>query len=253
MNKRYLFVNNWKMNLSFNETIEFATNNYDRLVELATKTEQKIILCPSTESIYPLAQIFKETPISIGAQTVSRHTHGAFTGQVAPQSLQEIGCTHCIIGHSETKKEFTENDKCIAQKCVHLLDYDITPIICIGETEQENKSEKTLGVLESQLAPLLNALNTKTTVRPYLEPCIAYEPIWSIGTGNTPNIAHLDTIFTWLTEHIGKHAPNISWKLLYGGSINPESISLIKKISKIDGFLVGGAGLDFQKIEKIVK
>ena len=88
MSKHYIFAANWKMNLSFSETIEFATSNYDQLVELATKNEHTIVLCPSTESIYPLAQMFNQTPIAIGAQTVSRHTHGAFTGQVPPQNLQ---------------------------------------------------------------------------------------------------------------------------------------------------------------------
>lgn len=253
MSKQYLFVANWKMNLSFSQTIELATKNYDSLVSLATKTNQKIVLCPSTESTYPLAQMFRQTPISVGAQTASRHTHGSFTGQVAPQSLQEVGCNYCIIGHSETRKEHCEHNEYIAQKCMHLLDYDVTPVVCVGESEQEHKSNKTLAVLEDQLAPILDALNSKSTVHSYLTPCIAYEPVWSIGTGKVADVGHLDMVLSWLAEQLSQKNPKISWKLLYGGSVTPENVANLKRIDKIDGFLIGKASLDFQRLEKIVE
>jgi len=252
MNKQGTFIANWKMNLSFSETIEFATTNYDVFVELATRSNQQIVLCPSAESIYPLVQMFKGTSISIGAQTTSSHTSGAFTGQIPPQSIQEVGCTHCIIGHSEIRTEYAETNSAIAQKFIHLLDYDVIPIMCIGESETENTAGKTLTALETQLAPIFEVLSAKTNIHPYLSPCIAYEPIWSIGTGKVSKLDHLDMVLTWLTEQFHQKTPSISWKLLYGGSVTPENSADLKKIDKIDGFLIGNTSLDFQKFKKIV-
>lgn len=253
MSKQYLFVANWKMHLTFNQTVEFATTHYDDFVRLAKESNDKILLCPSFESLYPTTKMFKSTPVFIGAQNCSSHTNGSFTGQVAPESLHELDCTHCIVGHSETRREECDNNELIAHKCIHLLDYDITPILCIGETEEEYKAGKTLEVLEEQLKDIFEILCKKASIHSYLTPHLAYEPVWAVGTGNTASNEHLDMVFTWLQEHIAKNCSAIEWKLLYGGSITPQNIAVLKRITAIDGFLIGKSSLDFQKLKKIVQ
>jgi len=253
MSQHYLYVANWKMRMPFREAMRFATSHYDELVKLTTSNNHKIVLCPSTEILYPLAQMFKETPVQVGAQACSTHSLGAFTGQTSAQSLQEVGCSYCIVGHSEVKKEFLQNDDQIAHICTHLLDYDITPILCIGESEQEHADGQTLKVLERQLAPLIEAITTKTAVHPYLTLYIAYEPIWAIGTGKPARADHVEMVLSWLADHIKQKKLSIPCKLLYGGSISPENIDSLKKTSALDGFLIGTASLDFQNFKKIVQ
>jgi triosephosphate isomerase len=197
--------------------------------------------------------MFNETKIKIGAQRCSPHMHGAFTGQDPAQSVNEIGCSHCIIGHSEARKEFRLSDEQVAQKFVHLLDYDITPIVCIGGTKEEFDAQNTLAILERQLDPILEAIKTKTVIHDYIIPYIAYEPIWSIGTGEVASNEHLDMVFCWIAEKIAKNVNNHQIKLMYGGSVTSENIEILRKIDKISGFLVGKASLDFQEFEKIVK
>jgi triosephosphate isomerase len=248
MNKKYIYVANWKMNLSFSETIKFATSNYDNFVS----TESAIVLCPSFESIYPLVQMFKETKVSIGAQACSPHTHGSFTGQVSAQSIHEVGCTHCIVGHSEFRRELCENNERMAQECVHLIDYDISPIICVGETLQEHENGRTIDVIKEQLSPITELIKTKTKVNDYVTPFIAYEPIWSIGSGKVARPDLLDMVLSWLSEYVHKQTPKIVWKFMYGGSIDGKNIAELKKIGKISGFLIGNSSLNFQEFEKIV-
>lgn len=253
MSQHYLYVANWKMRMPFREAMRFATSHYDELVELSSSNNHKIVLCPSTEALYPFAQMFKETPIKIGAQTCSPHSLGAFTGQISAQSLQEVGCNYCIVGHSEVKKDFLQTDAQIAHICTHLLDYDITPILCIGESEQEHTDGQTLKILERQLAPLIEAITTKTAVHPYLTLYIAYEPIWAVGTGKPAKADHIEMVLSWLADHIKQKELSIPCKFLYGGSISPENIDSLKKINALDGFLIGNASLDFQNFKKIVE
>ena len=253
MKRPYFFVANWKMNITYNETISFATTYYDELIDLNKKTNQKLILCPSFESLYTINQMFKSTQINIGAQNCSSHIHGAFTGQVSPLSLSELGCKFCIIGHSEHKRDLFEKNETIIQKLIHLLDHNINPIFCIGETEEEYKNGKTFESLTKQITKLFATLHENTTISSRLTPCIAYEPIWAIGTGNNASKEHIDASITWIADYASKQSPSIAWNLLYGGSINSENIVQLKEIKKINGFLLGKASLDFQEFKKIVQ
>jgi len=253
MKKNYTFISNWKMNFTFKEAIRFATENYDRFVNMAEKTGQKFIVCPSFEVIYSLMQIFKDTEIIIGAQNCSRHSNGSYTGQVSPQSLNSIGCEYCIIGHSEVRKYLNNTNEHVAQKCNHLLDYDITPIICIGESEDEYKNEQTIRILQNQLKPIIKTINSKSNLHEYISPIVAYEPSWSIGTGKVASEDYLNRMFSWIDGHLQKNCPKIEWSLAYGGSLTAENIADIKKVDKINGFLIGKSSIDFQEFEKIVQ
>ena len=253
MKKKYTFISNWKMNFTFKEAIRFATKNYDDFTNMSEKSEQKLIICPGVEVLYSLMQIFKDTEIIIGAQNCSQHSNGNFTGQVSPYSLNSIGCEYCIIGHSEVRKDLNDTNEKVAQKCNHLLDYDITPIICIGEAEEEYKNEQTIHSLQKQLNPIIETLNSKSNLHEYISPIVAYEPSWSIGTGKVASEDYLNRMFSWLDGHLRKNCPKIEWNLIYGGSLTAENIAGIKKIDKINGFLIGKSSIDFQEFEKIVQ
>ena len=131
-----------------------------------------------------------------------------------------------------------------------LLDVDITPVVCIGENLEQYKNGKTLDALSEQLNPLFTMLTTHQ--KAHVPILLAYEPIWAIGTGNVATNEHIESTLSWLAQETSKKAPLFKWKLLYGGSVKAENIGQLKTIPLIDGFLVGGASLDFEEFEKVV-
>ena len=253
MDKQLLFVANWKMKLNFDETVNFAGENYDSFLSLTSKVNHSVVLCPEAVSIYPLVQMFKASNIEIGAQNCSEHVIGAFTGDISAMSLYNVGCKYCIIGHSERRKYNRETNNGIALKVEHLLDYKVSPVICIGETKEEHKAGKTLNVLKDQLSPVLEKIKQSKNIADHLSICIAYEPIWAIGTGDIPLNDHVNTVFAMIKEELHKVSTKLNWKVLYGGSVNGENIIELNKIKEIDGFLVGKSSLDFQEFKKRVQ
>ncbi len=251
MEKRYSFLANWKMNFSFNQTVEFATDSYNKLLKLSEESGNEIIIFPSTESIYALSKIFKSTHIKIGSQNCSQNMAGSFTGQVSPKSLKELGCYACIIGHSEQRAYLGETESIINKKFEILTSLGIKPVLCIGETWNEHTENKTENKLYNQILSIIDTKNSnKSNNKKFY---LAYEPIWSIGTGKTPDAEDLEKIFIYIEEILKKHELSKNCKLLYGGSVSEENIAFFKKIQLIDGFLLGKASLDFQKLENIVK
>ncbi len=251
MTKEFIYVANWKMNATFRESIDFATTNHDDLLALAGPSTQ-IVLCPSFDSITPLAQIFDTTPIAIGAQDCSSRAKGSYTGQVSAQSIHQVGCTHCIIGHSERRLLNHESNEEVAEKLIHLLDFDITPIVCIGELLEEYEAGKTQEVLTMQLAPLFETLSALPAAQ-NKSILLAYEPVWSIGTGKVASVEHLHEIFSWLASRIVTASIPARFSLLYGGSVSGDNAQKLKEIDNISGFLIGRASIDFQVFKKIVQ
>ena len=239
--KPFYFIANWKMYLTFEQSITFIEHHVSDLKKLNTETTQTII-CPSSVTLGSIAQ--KAETLNIGAQTCSEHEQGAYTGEISAQSLSQIGCSHCIIGHSERRKAFCESNEAIARKAQQLLNNMISPIICIGEQEEDYKARKTFEILSEQLNPVLQLIkHAKVPV------FIAYEPVWSIGTGIVPDNTYLQEVFEWL----GKQMPSeITTHLIYGGSVMAENAQEIMKLELLDGFLIGGASTDFQKFKNIV-
>ena len=246
-NISYTLIVNWKMYFSFNQALQWIKINKDQLSQACKQSSNKLIICPSFESIYPIKLELANSQISLGAQDCSNHEQGAFTGQVSAQSLTEIGCSYCIIGHSERRQYQQENNEEIAQKLQLLLQNNINPILCIGESKQDYEQGKTEEILQKQLEPItkiLNSIESKNTIY------IAYEPIWSIGTGITPENDYLEAIFNFIKKST-QTWPN-SPILLYGGSVNENTCKKLKEVSLIQGFLIGKASTDFQMLKKIV-
>jgi len=241
------------MNLSIDEAITFTTDNYDDLIALAERPDTSIVVCPSHEALYPLGKLFATTKVSLGGQDCSDHLRGSFTGQTAARSLQQLGCSFCIVGHSERRKFNKESNDLVWKKCVQLIDQNISPILCIGETKEEHKAGSTLSILEQQLNPLVKATAATTNVLSSgVNLFIAYEPVWSIGTGELPSADHLETTFVWLSNHLQKIIDRSRFKLLYGGSVDATTASPFKNIEGLDGFLIGKASLDFPTFKEII-
>ena len=228
--KRKIIVANWKMNGS--ETL---------LKDLSTFAQPKtneIIICPPFTLLTP-AKILLPDFIKIGAQNCSGESNGAFTGEISASMLQESGVSYVIIGHSERRSLYKETNSIILKKVEAVLKSELTPVVCIGETLSEKKANKTLQVLEEQIDASIAKVNIHKRL------IVAYEPIWAIGTGLTPN-----EIEIWETHlHIKKKLSqyfNTNVPVLYGGSANAENCSRIISIENVDGLLVGGASLKKQ-------
>lgn len=242
-----LIVANWKMNLSFNKTNEYCLTYADQFKQLATRYAITLVLCPSPESLATVATIFKGSPVKIGSQQSSQYINGAFTGELSPLSLAEIGCSYCIVGHSERRKIFHETDATIACIAQTLLHHSITPIVCIGENNATQPMETTYNYLKEQLDPLFVQLSTIT--KPII---IAYEPTWAIGNDRIASPDHIEKVLDWIHSYCSDQRPTSSSTLLYGGSITHQNAQFLKDINYLDGLLIGSASLDFQNFEKIV-
>ena len=240
-----IFVANWKMNMRLADAVKFAHDNKEGLEKLSANPNAEIVICPSLHTLDRLIQFFKKTEVHIGAQNCSEHEKGAYTGEVSAMSLSDVGIDYCIVGHSERRTYFGETNEMVAQKAAQLFKYGIQPIICIGETKEEYENKKTFEVLEEQLGLVLQVINDQGF-------CIAYEPVWSIGTGIVPEKKYIEDVFAWIYQRISQELPEAQFRLIYGGSVDENNAPEIKQVPHVDGFLIGGASLDFQKLKKIV-
>ena len=197
-------------------------------------TNNILILCPNYLNISNVSS----TKVLLGSQNVSMNKDGAYTGEVSAKQLRSYNVEYCLVGHSERRKYQNETDNEIYEKIIMLLQEHITPILCIGETKEERDNNKVEEVLDKQLNKLLNINDEYKD-----QIIIAYEPVWSIGTGIIPTNKEIeDTIL-----YIKKKLPNN--KILYGGSANEENIDTLKQISIIDGYLLGGLSLNIDKLK----
>ena len=239
-NKYMYFIANWKMFGSLN-----SLKSLDKFIKFfknfKKNTYSKIIYCPPTTLINPMIKKLKKTRIQIGAQNCHEsQNYGAFTGSINAKMLKEVGATYVIIGHSENRQE-GETDKLINNKIKSAIKSGLKVIFCIGETLKEKKTKKTKKLLSKQIKLGLNKIKNNKNI------IIAYEPIWSIGSGLIPKKKELfETI-----KFIKKKAKN--YKVLYGGSVNPKNINSLNLINNIDGYMIGGASQDPKKFIDIIK
>ena len=245
--KKFFYICNWKAYLSFKQANELVAHNKAALTTLG-KT-YNIVICPSFDAIATIGHELKGTGIGLGAQDCSSHKPGAFTGQVLASSLKEIGCSYCIIGHAEIRKEFQQALGTIAQKAQLLLEQGITPIICIGESAQEFDIGIGVQAIEQQLGPVLQTLKHLAAQKTI---AIAYEPTWVIGSGAVPPAAYLASQLETIKRLCSQHIPDAKTLLLYGGGVDEFTIKPLLGTTLLDGVLVGKASTDFQKLQKIV-
>jgi triosephosphate isomerase (TIM) len=246
-----LFVANWKMQFSFNETIAFCEDYLEDLITLDQTSPHQIVLCPSFTALYPLHLALRGTPIALGAQTCSSYPVGPYTGDVSAESLAQVGCSYCIVGHSERRIHCKESNEEVAAKVMLLLHAGIKPIICVGERREQYERKKTFSVLEEQLAPLFTCLQKSDNQRARIY--IAYEPCWAIGTQEVASAAYLDEVFNFIAECCSRALPTMTTcSFLYGGGLNEKTLPTIAQLDWLSGFLMGSSSLDFQKFKNMV-
>jgi triosephosphate isomerase len=247
-NKNYLYIANWKNYFTYQQANRWTSTHKDALFTLAANNT--IAICPSFEALSSINSLIGQTAIKLGAQNCSAHNAGPFTGQVLIESLKELGCTYCIIGHPEVQKSCPENIEHLAKKAERLLEHGITPLLCIGETAQDYElshgCDKIRIALESFCASLPPNQIDHNVIG------IAYEPLWAINSNSTPPIGYIENQLR-LTKEVCSHmAPNYRFLILYGGGIDETNIREFKNSDIFDGFLIGRASTDFQKLQKIV-
>ena len=223
-----------------------SINTIDKVINFSKnykKNKFRLVYCPPNTLIRPLSKRLQKTSIEVGAQNCHQsEIYGAFTGQVNSKMLKNVGAKYIILGHSENRQN-GENDKLINLKIKSAINSGLKIIFCIGETLKEKRGKKTNQVLTKQIINGLKSIKNISNI------IIAYEPIWSIGTGAIPSSKDLMNSISFIKSKFGKKSP----KILYGGSVNGNNISLLKNISIIDGFLIGGASQDPKKFIDIIK
>jgi len=240
-NKYMYFVANWKMFGNLN-----SINTLDKVIKFSKSKEIKkgrLIYCPPYTLITSFFKKFENCLIDIGAQNCHESDdYGSHTGFINSRMLKSIGANYVILGHSENIKK-GETDKLINLKIKSAIKAKLKVIFCIGETLTEKKMGKTRAILSKQIKLGLNKIKKKSDI------FVAYEPVWSIGTGNIPKPKDLEQIVKFIKKNFKGKLP----KILYGGSVNPQNISDLKKIINLDGFLIGGASQSPKKFIDIVK
>ncbi len=240
--RKSCIVANWKMQGSFKTIAQLLT---DIAKGLTTSANTEIVICPPAVYLQKVQTILSKNPalkpIRLGAQNVYCESKGAFTGEVSAEMLMDLGCQYVIIGHSERRTLFFEDDTLIARKFVASYHAGLIPIICIGETEAERTQGKTVEVIYRQLEAILQ----HGSIEMLAAGIIAYEPVWAIGTGLTASIEQIEVVHTairsWLTNKnlLDAHKTRI----VYGGSVNGQNAERLMASDTIDGALVGGASL----------
>ncbi len=234
MKDSFLLCANWKMNKTPEEVRVFIR----QMIQLTKLEQQKhfVFFAPAF-SLHVFREELKGQHFSWGAQNCYFESAGAFTGENSPMVLKQMGATHCLVGHSERRQLFFEDDFLVEQKVRALSKHSIQPVVCVGENASEREQKKSIQVVEKQLSAFLKKGEDLTS--PII---VAYEPVWSIGTGKSANLSQIDEMQKNIHQFSHSRGKKIS--LLYGGSVNKDNIRELASMEGIDGFLVGGASLD---------
>ena len=247
--RKPFIAGNWKMNKNIKEAIELVTNLQRQLGEIEGVD---IVVCPTATALSEIGDILIDSNIKLGAQNVYWQESGAFTGEVGPLMLKDVGCKYIIIGHSERRKYFGETDETVNKKIKAVQKAALIPIFCVGEILEEREAGKTIEVIQGQLVGGLKDL----TDRDISNLIIAYEPVWAIGTGKTATPEQAQEIHQFIRNWTAKnYSSDVSADLiiLYGGSVKPSNTKDLMYQADIDGALVGGASLESGSFIEIVK
>ncbi len=233
-----VIAGNWKMNKDVFETADLING----LKKSITAKNVEVIVCPPFTSLVVAQQLLKGSAIRLGAQDVSVHDDGAYTGEVSVNMLKSVGCEYVIVGHSERRQYFHESNELINQKAKKVLAAGMRVIICVGETLEEREKEITDKVITAQIKGVLAGLSESDLERVI----IAYEPVWAIGTGKNATPRQAEDVHQLIRKLVGQlYSWNVAEKIIiqYGGSVKPENAKELLSQADIDGALVGGACL----------
>ena len=235
---------NWKMNKTISETQEFISKFIPAVKDLL---DVDIAIAPPFTSLTVAAENLKNTGVLLAAQNAFYEEKGAYTGEISPLMLIDIGCKYVIIGHSERRQYFKETDDIVNKKIKAAKKAGLGIIFCIGETFEEREAGKTFDVLRLEIEKGLSGIDVSDTI-------IAYEPIWAIGTGKTATTEQAQEAHSYIRERLKILYSNKAdeMRIIYGGSVTPENIDVLMACKDVDGALVGGASLKVESFTRIV-
>jgi len=246
--RKIVIAGNWKMNKTAKDTEQFLTG----LKEVSVAEGVEAVICSPFPYLQTVVQGTEKGPVKTGAQTMHFETDGAYTGEVSPVMLQDIGVSHVIIGHSERREYFNETDETVNKKVHAAHAHGLIPIVCVGESLAQREANDTLSHIEQQVTEALQGVSAELVAKTI----IAYEPIWAIGTGKTASnedanevCAHIRSVVSNITSTDVANKVTIQ----YGGSVNADNIEALLDTTDIDGALVGGASLDAASFIKLVE
>ncbi|NLN06113.1 MAG: triose-phosphate isomerase [Firmicutes bacterium] len=242
-----LIAANWKMHKALKEAVDFV----GRFAALASAGSMEIVICPAFVHLAAVGEICQKHGIKLGAQNMFWEATGAFTGEISPPMLKDLGVDYVIIGHSERREHFAENDRQIARKVKAAFQFNLVPILCVGETLQQRRASRTMDVIAEQVNGALSGLDPSWVRRIV----IAYEPVWAIGSGLAATGSVAGAAGAWIRATIGEmFSLDVARavRILYGGSVQAENIEDFLRETDIDGALVGGASLDADNFARLV-
>jgi triosephosphate isomerase (TIM) len=251
MNKarKLVIAGNWKMNKTVAEALDLVG---DLKIELANVKEVDIVVFPPFTALSEVSKAILDSNLRLGAQNMSEHNVGAYTGEIAAVMLKEFSVRYVILGHSERRQYQKESDELISKKAQAVHAASLKPIVCVGETLAEREANQTEKVLEKQVRGSLAGI-TKEQIS---ETIVAYEPVWAIGTGKTATTAQAQEAHAFIRQlltNMYDEAAARRVRIQYGGSVKPANARELMSQADVDGALVGGASLEPRSFSDIIK
>ena len=245
--KKPLIAGNWKMFKTAQEAVTIV-----QTIKAGIKMQDcNVVICPPFTALSRVAEVLQDNQIKLGAQNMHPETEGAFTGEISPAMIKDLGCRYVILGHSERRQYFKEDNSFINEKVKTALKYSLIPILCVGETLEERNAKRLFEAVKEQFDLSLKDL-TKEEIAKIV---IAYEPVWAIGTGKTATPEQAEQMQSYIRRLLKeKYNEDIAVRvpIIYGGSVKPDNIAELMRKPNVDGALVGGASLKAESFVQIV-
>jgi triosephosphate isomerase len=244
--RRPFIAGNWKMHGSRAENAELIEG---LLLGLPAQTTVDIAVCPPHVYLWEVGRLLKDSIVKLGAQSVCAEPIGAFTGEVSAAMLKDVGCTYVIVGHSERRTIYREDDALVARKFLAAQSQGLIPILCVGETLEEREKGLTMQVVSRQLTAVLDVASPGA----FAQAVVAYEPVWAIGTGKNATPVQAQEVHAHIRAEVAARDANIAagLRVLYGGSVKAGNAKEIFAMPDVDGGLIGGASLKADEFLKI--
>jgi triosephosphate isomerase len=248
MTRTPILAGNWKMHMKVDEASTLAREIAEASDDV---TDREVMIAPPFTALGAVTEAVKGSPVQVGSQNVCWEEKGAFTGEISPAMLTDLGCTMAIIGHSERRHIFGESDALINKRIAGALSFGLIPVLCIGEQLSEREAGQTMQVLETQVKNGLANIEIEDPAKIV----VAYEPVWAIGTGKTASNEQAQEAHAFVRGVLAQlYEKNIASqiRILYGGSVNPGNVDSLMRQQDVDGALVGGAALKADSFSRII-
>lgn len=246
-----LIVGNWKMYKTVAEALELATAVKNAVAPTVHGHRVEVVVMPPATALHAVGQRLHGSQVGLGAQTCFWEPQGAFTGEISPLMLADLGCRYVLVGHSERRHHFGETDAAVNLKAKAILKAGLHPIVCVGETEKERDAGEMKNRLFGQLAEGLFGFTPEMLEKTV----IAYEPVWAIGTGRVATTEQAQEVHDFIRQYLHSQLGEVAkaLRILYGGSVKPNNIAGLMAQPDVDGALVGGASLKAEEFLQIVR